>query len=369
MRIAFINNTKAFGGVKTWCLDMGKSFLDAGHAPLIVGRDSRFIDKAKSLGLEAVQHITGVDYSIFDIAFYRRILIKYGIQVAVVNVGKDRRSAGFSARLLGLPIIVHIGAPNDLLDTLQTRLDDWLLSPYYICCSQFVLDNICVNVPHISRRRSIAIHPGTTPPDTVPVRFANDPIRLITTSRLHTSKQHIDVLKALVQLQAEGFRFHLTIVGDGPYRPALENYVQENNLSEKIHFTGFTANVGSYLEKSDVFILPTPAEPFGIALAEAMANGLVPIARKAGGVPEIWPQEYMNLLIESSHNDTGFAQVLRNVLRYPVDVLRKISADVRSHAVNTFAQEKQYQKFYQWIQDIHAGRWGNNSSGKTHFML
>lgn len=349
MHIAFVNNTHKWGGVKTWCLAMAKSFQEAGHWSGILGQEPVFIQKALDMGLNAVCKKSGPDYNPFAIAFYRRYFLDHGVDVVVVNVGKDVRTAGIAARLCGIPVIHRVGAPRDFRSTFQTRLDCRLLRPRFICCSQFVLDAMRREAPHSAMYEGVAIHPGVVVPPEPRAGRAPGPRRIITTSRLSGEKRHLDLLKALALLRAEGFEFHLTIVGDGPTRPSLEAYAEASGIAPFVTFAGFTTHVESCLDAADIFVLPTWCEPLGISLEEAMAAGLVPVARNAGGVPEIWPPFCKELLVEQHSDAEGFAGALRDLLNRPEADLEALGARVQDHARDCFAQEKQFRKFYDWL--------------------
>ncbi len=355
MRIVFVNNAYAWGGVKTWCLDMAKSFMEAGHQASIFGHDPVFINKALARGLTAQRHRSGFDFNPSAIAFYRNYFKDNGIDIVVVNVGKDLRTAGLAAWLCKIPVVHRIGAPRDIRVSLKTRLEARLLQPNYMCCSQFVLEQFQVNVPFTAKYNKIAIWPGTVIPD-----FADRPRgevpHIITTSQLTKAKRHAELLEALAVLRGEGVAFRLTLAGDGPERRNLEQLVERQGLASCVRFVGFTTNVGDYLKNADIFVLPTICEPLGIALEEAMAHGLVPVARASGGVPEIWPEKHRDLLIDHESGASGFAAVLRRLLALPEGEFQNLRRAVHEHARSCFEQTGQFLKFYGWLEEIIASR-------------
>ncbi len=75
----------------------------------------------------------------------------------------------------------------------------------------------------------------------------------------------------------------LTIVGDGPERPALETLVARLNLGESVSLPGPTSNPTSILRDSDLFVLPSREEGMSIALLEAMALGMPLVASAIPG--------------------------------------------------------------------------------------
>ncbi len=113
-------------------------------------------------------------------------------------------------------------------------------------------------------------------------------IVLLFVGRLTRPKLPMSILQALAALSDEyKQRFTLTIVGDGPQKKALLEYVQVAGLEEQVVFTvAKTEEMNSLYVASDVFVLPTEWEGFPMTIVEAMAAGLPVIASAVGGIPE-----------------------------------------------------------------------------------
>lgn len=82
-------------------------------------------------------------------------------------------------------------------------------------------------------------------------------------------------------------RARLVMVGDGPDRVAVERQVDENGLREFVDFVGEQHDIVSWLSASDLFLLPSAQESFGLAALEAMACEVPVIASRVGGLPEV----------------------------------------------------------------------------------
>ncbi|MEB3218954.1 MAG: glycosyltransferase [Nostocales cyanobacterium 94392] len=97
-------------------------------------------------------------------------------------------------------------------------------------------------------------------------------------SRLHYVKRPDLLVRCLDELVTQNFDFHLIFAGSGEadYENQLKNLVASSGLTTRTTFTGFLTGIDKeiVLQGSDIFVLPSFSENFGIAIVEAMAAGL-----------------------------------------------------------------------------------------------
>ena len=79
----------------------------------------------------------------------------------------------------------------------------------------------------------------------------------------------------------------LLMVGDGPERPLAEDLTRQYGLDSDVRFLGKQEQMEELLAVSDIFLLPSEYESFGLAALEAMAASTVVISTDAGGLGEI----------------------------------------------------------------------------------
>src|SRR6058998_4208748 len=82
----------------------------------------------------------------------------------------------------------------------------------------------------------------------------------------------------------------LVLIGDGPDRDAAEQETDRLRLGDDVRFLGKVDQVADLLRGSDLFLLPSETESFGLAALEAMACGVPVIASAVGGLPEVIAQ-------------------------------------------------------------------------------
>ena len=79
----------------------------------------------------------------------------------------------------------------------------------------------------------------------------------------------------------------LLMIGDGPDRLMAEQMCREYNISDKVKFLGKIKLIENLLSISDVFLLPSETESFGLVALEAMASKTAVISTNSGGLPEV----------------------------------------------------------------------------------
>ena len=117
--------------------------------------------------------------------------------------------------------------------------------------------------------------------------LANKEERILThISNFRPVKRTEDVIKIFFEVQKE-IPSKLLMVGDGPERLKAENLVNKLNLDGRVLFLGNSDEVAKILCFSDVFLLPSETESFGLAALEAMAAKNAIISTNSGGLPEV----------------------------------------------------------------------------------
>ena len=120
-------------------------------------------------------------------------------------------------------------------------------------------------------------------------------------SNIRKVKRVDDVIEIFDRIQKK-LPAKLVIVGDGPEKESLENLCKKKGIDEKVLFVGNSHEVDKILCFSDLFILPSEHESFGLVALEAMVCGVPVISSNAGGLPEV-----------NIHGESGYLSDVGNV--------------------------------------------------------
>ncbi|MFL9829305.1 N-acetyl-alpha-D-glucosaminyl L-malate synthase BshA [Flavobacterium sp. ST-87] len=111
--------------------------------------------------------------------------------------------------------------------------------------------------------------------------------RIIThISNFRKVKRIPDIIRIFDKIQ-QNIPAKLLMVGDGPEKEKAEILCQELGILDKVIFFGNSNEIDKLLSNSDLFLLPSETESFGLAALEAMAWGVPVISSNSGGLPEV----------------------------------------------------------------------------------
>jgi N-acetyl-alpha-D-glucosaminyl L-malate synthase BshA len=142
----------------------------------------------------------------------------------------------------------------------------------------------------------------------------------------------------------------LLLIGDGPDRSRAEWLAVQKGIHNDVLFLGKQDNVHEKLALTDIILMPSELESFGLAALEAMACEVVPIATRVGGVPEVIEHGKSGYLAEVGDVDT--------MARYAIELLsdenrlQEMAKASRAVAKSRFCSSKiipQYEEFYRRV--------------------
>ena len=116
------------------------------------------------------------------------------------------------------------------------------------------------------------------------VVLPNDTFNIISIGRLTPQKDFPTLIKA-IKIVSGKYKVHLNILGQGKELISLQTLVKDLCLENHVTFLGFKSNPYAYLRNSDLFVLSSKWEGFGLVIVESMATGTPVIATSSNGAP------------------------------------------------------------------------------------
>ncbi|MCL1893839.1 MAG: N-acetyl-alpha-D-glucosaminyl L-malate synthase BshA [Holophagaceae bacterium] len=168
-------------------------------------------------------------------------------------------------------------------------------------------------------------------------------------SNFRPVKRVMDVIKIFEAVHKD-YPCKLVMVGDGPDRMEAENYVREKKIDGDVRFTGKQLDIASALACSDVFLLPSYTESFGLAALEAMSHGVPVVASRVGGIPEVVRDGLDGYLAEIGDIEQ-MAKYVSLLITNP-HLKAEMGNRAKERATNTFAENPivdQYLAIYQCV--------------------
>lgn len=314
-----------FGGSGVVATELGLALAEKGH-------EIHFITYKQPVRLELLSknihfhEVTVPEYPLFHFQPYELALSSklvdmvklHKIELLHVHYAIPHAYAGYMAKKILAEEGIHIPMVTTLHGTDITLVGN---HPFYKPAVTFSINNSDV-VTSVSEslkedtlrlfdiRKAIHVVPNfiDIPKKIQPVSncqrelMAEDHERIIThVSNLRAVKRAVDVIEIFYRIQKE-IPSKLIVVGEGPERERCEFRAAEKGIEDRVLFLGNSNEVDKILCYTDLFLLPSEKESFGLAALEAMACGVPVISSNTGGLPEV-----------NVHGVSGFLSDVGNV--------------------------------------------------------
>lgn len=161
-----------------------------------------------------------------------------------------------------------------------------------VCVSQYVHDDFC---QLLNFQKPCRVLYNTVESDKIlagadeaaPELVDDRKIRLIAVGTLKQSKGYLRLLKIIKRLRDEQYPVYLYILGIGPLRQEMEEYIRQNKLQDTITLLGYQTNPYKYVSKCDLFVCASHAEGFSTAATEALIVGTPVCTVEVSGMKEM----------------------------------------------------------------------------------
>lgn len=196
-------------------------------------------------------------------------------------------------RLIALvhhPLALETGISQNEAASLRASERTALQSSWHVVVTSATTRRILIDDYEIEASKISIARPGTERVLVEP-RARNDIVQLISVGSIVPRKGYDVLIAALAQLK--GLAWHLSIVGDPAFSPdtttALHAGIVRNAMTDKVSVLGRVsgAHLSALYASSDVFVLASHFEGYGMAYAEAIAHGLPVVGTAGGAIPEV----------------------------------------------------------------------------------
>lgn len=345
LQVLHILETRQFAGTEAHVLTLMQNLdPDTASASLLCLRGSPLHERALKAGLNCMTAPSMKDFI--------RLLRSRPFSILHAHDGQAKVKAVLGAQMAMFQ--GQIVATQHFLSPASTQRTGWkkALSALLhrilnrrvsmtIAVSQAVRD-AALSRTEVPASRITVIHNGiAAPPASVPSRLtqtlqglnipSSAPI-VCAVARLEKEKGLTYLLNAMPQVLSRMPDTRFVIVGDGAERSALEAEAIKLRVDRSVIFTGFRSDVFDLVACCHVFVLPSPAEPFGLSILEAMAFAKPVVAIRSGGPVEIVQDGETGLLAAPADAQSLSGCMLSLLLDAPRAAIMGQSGQRRLHA-------------------------------------
>jgi glycosyltransferase involved in cell wall biosynthesis len=308
MRVAFVNATHRWGGVKTWTLGLATGLASRGHVvDLFLRKGDPFADACRNADLGVQEMSFGPDWNPWAVRLLRREFRERKSQIVITNVSKDNRIAGPAAKRANIPVLMRVGRPGDITDRFKIRFEQRRYVDHMVAPARAISDAL-ERFPWMRTGGRITVipngvdlerfRPGDGQGELRGLTRAGDRTPLLaTTSQLTPEKGHGVLLEAFAALPPFHPPPHLVLMGQGPEESHLRAQSREFGIESQVHFLGFRSDLHLLLEDVDIAIQSSFTEGLPNTVVEFMAKGKAILATQVDGTPEAIENEVTGLLV------------------------------------------------------------------------
>jgi len=234
---------------------------------------------------------------------------------------------------------------------------------HIVCVSQYLRDKLIGT----GRVQDALVIPCGVAIPAVRTSFNNSPFNVVFSGRIWERQKRASlVIQTLIKACQANPAIRATMIGEGYARPSCEELVKAEGLIHAITFTGALPphQVRPHLAGSQAILLMSDFEGLPVALLEAMALGVVPVARRIpSGIPELVVDRQTGLLV--SENPEDAAQALLQLSK-DEHLWQSCSEGARTLVAHRYNEEDSYRK---WLTLLETLAHDSNSSTPVRFPI
>lgn len=304
--------------------------------------ESRFTEALRELGLDVLVTPMPEELSWPSLQMACALVEAQAIDVLHAHMTNAHLLAGLAGRLTGRPVLTTIHARQ--LATQDIEVQRLVGSHVSVVCRHSYYHALGLGIePGLLACIPNGVDTARFAPDGdggaragLRAAFGIDADRPLVgfVGRLSPEKGPEVFLRAVLLLHGLLPAAHFVVVGDGPLREELQDFVARFALGERTHFAGTRDDMPAVYRELDALVSSSHSEAMPLALMEAMASGVPVIATRVGGVPDLIDQGRTGWLV-GPRDFEGLADRVAHTLRTP-GLRRAMGAAARERAVARF---------------------------------
>jgi len=280
------------------------------YAPYELNLTSKLVDVAINEGLDLLHVHYAIPHASAAVNA-KQILSTQGVTIPIVTTlhGTDITLLGKDASFK--PVIEFAINMSDIVTVVSQDLKNETLAHFNIKKEINVISNF-IDYSLYNQNQNLKLRTS----------FASRNESIIThISNFREVKRVEDVIKIFYEVNKRQ-EVQLLMIGDGPDRSKCENLARKLDIHKKIKFLGKLKVIEDLLAISDIFLLPSQTESFGLVALEAMASNTAVVSSNSGGIPEV-----------NIDGITGFLSDVGDINKMSDDICKLIS---NSNLLKTF---------------------------------
>ncbi|HEX8266037.1 MAG TPA: N-acetyl-alpha-D-glucosaminyl L-malate synthase BshA [Pyrinomonadaceae bacterium] len=307
------------------------------HQPYTLALATKMATVARSENLDLLHVHYAIPHSISAILARESIKQRRYLPVITTLHGTDITLVGSDRSYL--PITRYAISESDGVTSVSRFLKEATIQMFDYDEIEVIPNFICAEA--YSRHEDSPIHR----------QFAPNGEKLLThVSNFRPVKRPLDCVEIFARVLNKGIKARLLMVGDGPERSATQHRAEKLGIAAHCSFVGKQGQINDYLGISDVLLLPSEQESFGLVALEAMACEVPVIASRVGGIPEV-----------VTDGETGFLSEIGNVEKMSEDAAQILSDDdlrremggrARKSAIARYSTELVIPKYIEFYERV-----------------
>lgn len=226
----------------------------------------------------------------------RHLHVHFGGPVATVGM--------LASAAWGISYSLTLHGPEEFYDVTASYLPEKIARAKFIfCISNFCRSQVMKYSQPSHWKKLHVLRLGVDPDEFRPApKNADSVLNIVSVGRMVPAKGQLILLQAFHTVLHARQGIHLTLIGDGPERKSLQQFVEEHDLSRHVTFRGALNHdqTREQLAHADIFALASFAEGVPVALMEAMAMEIPCVSTNVAGIPELIRHNVDGILVPAS---------------------------------------------------------------------